>query len=76
MIPPAQKVHAKHLSTPKLIVTSTRGTLDIWPNYAIAFPISRRTALGIEAVLLNKPTAIRHIMSTHAANYVRPNLLA
>jgi cytochrome P450 len=76
VIPPAPPVHAKDLSTLSLVRTSARDTLAIWPNYAFEVPFSRRTVLGVEAVLLNDPAAIRHVMTTNVANYRRPVMTA
>jgi cytochrome P450 len=75
IIPPAPIPHAKDLSTPRLMLTSIRNTLDIWPDYTFEVPFNRRTVLGVEAVLLNDPAAIQQVMITQASNYVRPVLM-
>ena len=72
IIPPAPLVHAADLSPVRLLLTSARSSLDIWPSYAFDVAFNRRTLLGVEAVLLNDPAAIRHVFVTHAANYARP----
>ena len=72
IIPPAPRVHAADLSPVRLLLTSARSSLDIWPSYAFDVAFNRRTLLGVEAVLLNDPAAIRHVFVTHAANYARP----
>jgi cytochrome P450 len=72
IVPPAPVVHTKDLPTLRLMLTALRSSLDIWPSYAFDVPFNRSTMLGVEFVLLNDPAAIRHVMVTNAANYVRP----
>ncbi|HRD77007.1 MAG TPA: cytochrome P450 [Hyphomicrobiaceae bacterium] len=76
VIPPAPLVHARNLPTLRLLVTSARSNLDIWPDYAFDVPFNGRRVLGVESVPLNDPEAIRHVFVTHAANYGRPPLMA
>ncbi len=75
IIPPAPAVHAKDLSPLKLLSTSIRNSLAIWPDYAFDVPFSRNKVFGIESVLINDPVGVRHIMTTNAANYVRPVMM-
>lgn len=75
VIPPAPIVHPRDLSSLKLLATSVRNSLEIWPDYAFDVPFSRNTVLGIESVLVNDPEGVRHVLTTHAANYVRPTIM-
>lgn len=76
VLAPAPKPHDKDLPTLRLILTSARNTLDIWPDYSFEVPFSRRTVLGVEAVLLNDPDAVHYVMAKNATNFVRPKLMA
>jgi cytochrome P450 len=53
-----------------------RNSIGILPNYAFDVPFARRTLLGVDAVLINDPEGIRHVLATNAANYVRPKMMA
>jgi cytochrome P450 len=75
VIPPAPKVHAKDLPTWRHLLTAQRNSIGIFPNYAFDAPFARRTLLGVDAVLINDPEGIRHVMATNAANYVRPKMM-
>jgi cytochrome P450 len=73
--PPAPAVHAKDLAPLKLLFTSIRNSLAIWPDYAFDVPFSRNTLFGVESVLINDPVGVRQVMATNAANYVRPPMM-
>ncbi len=75
VVPPAPAVHPKDLSSLGLLLTMTRNSLAIWPDYAFDAPFSRNRLFGIESVLINDPAGIRHVMTTNAANYVRPAMM-
>src|SRR5262245_13746041 len=75
VIPPAPKVHAKDLPTWRHLLTAQRNSIAIFPDYAFSVPFARRTLLGVNAVLINDPEGIRHVMATNAANYVRPKMM-
>ena len=75
IIPPAPKVHARDLPTWRHVLTAQRNSIAIFPDYVFDVPFTRRTLLGVEAVLINDPEGIRHVLATHAANYVRPTLM-
>src|SRR5262244_1807734 len=75
VIPPAPKVHAKDLPVWRHLLTAQRNSIGIFPNYAFDAPFARRTLLGVDAVLINDPEGIRHVMATNAANYVRPKMM-
>jgi hypothetical protein len=75
VIPPAPKVHAKDLPTLRHLLTAQRNSIAIFPDYAFDVPFARRALLGVEAVLINDPEGIRHVMATNAANYVRPKMM-
>jgi hypothetical protein len=47
IIPPAPKVHAKDLTTLRLIVEFTRNTVSTMPNCAFDVMISRRRVIGL-----------------------------
>src|SRR5215467_6323647 len=72
VIPPAPKVHAKDLPPLRHLLTAQRNSLEIFPDYAFEVPLARRRLLGIDAVLVNDPAGVRHVLATNAANYVRP----
>ena len=76
VIPPAPKVHAKDLPTWRHLLTAQRNSIAIFPDYAFDVPFARRTLLGVDAVLINDPEGIRHVLATNAANYVRPTMMA
>jgi cytochrome P450 len=75
VIPPAPKVHAKDLPTWRHVLTGQRNSIAIFPDYAFDVPIARRKLLGVDAVLINDPEGIRHVLATNAANYVRPTMM-
>jgi cytochrome P450 len=76
IVPPAPEVHRKDLGALKLLITSTRNSLAIWPDYAFDVPFNRNKVFGIESVLINDPAGVRQIMSANATNYVRPAMTA
>ena len=76
IIPPAPPVHPKDLPSLKLLMTSIRNSLAIWPDYAFDVQFSRNRLFGIETVLVNDPAGVRHVMTTNAGNYVRPAMMA
>jgi cytochrome P450 len=76
VVPPAPKVHAKDLPAWRHLLTAQRNSIGIFPNYAFDVPVARRTLLGVDAVLINDPEGIRHVMATNAANYVRPKMMS
>jgi cytochrome P450 len=75
VIPPAPKVHAKDLPTWRHVLTAQRNSIAIFPDYVFDVPFARRRLLGVEAVLINDPEGIRHVLATNAANYVRPTMM-
>jgi cytochrome P450 len=75
VIPPAPKVHANDLPTLRHLLTAQRNSIAIFPDYAFDVPFARRALFGVEAVLINDPEGIRHVMATNAANYVRPKMM-
>jgi hypothetical protein len=75
VIPPAPKVHAKDLPTWRHLLTAQRNSIGIFPDYAFHVPVARRTLLGVDAVLINDPEGVRHVVATNAANYVRPKMM-
>ena len=70
--PPAPPVHAKDLPLWRLMPKFIQSSLSIWPDYSFDVMYSRRKALGVEALLMNDPEGIRHVLSSGAANYRRP----
>lgn len=75
VIPPAPPVPSHDLSPLRLVWTSIRDSLAIWPDYAFDVPFSRNRVLGVDSVLVNDPAGVRHVMATHAGNYVRPVIM-
>ena len=75
VVPPAPKVHVKDLPTWRHLLAAQRNSIGIIPDYAFAVPFARRTLLGVDAVLINNPKGIRHVMATNATNYVRPKMM-
>jgi len=69
VIPPAPKVHAKDLPTWRHLLTAQRNSIAIFPDYAFDVPFGRRTLLGVDAVLINDPEGVWHVLATNAANY-------
>ncbi len=72
IIPAAPKVHAVDLPTWRLLWVSPRNNLAIWADYAFDTLIARNKVLGIDRLLVNAPEGVRHVLTTAAANYVRP----
>jgi cytochrome P450 len=75
IIPPTPKVHAKDLPIWRHLLTAQRNSIAIFPDYAFDVPFARRSLLGVEAVLVNDPAGVRHVLATNAANYVRPIMM-
>jgi cytochrome P450 len=75
IVPPAPKVHAKDLATWRHLLTAQRNSLAIFPDYAFDVAFARRRLLGIDAVLVNDPAGVRHVLATNAANYMRPTMM-
>jgi cytochrome P450 len=75
VIPPAPKVHVKDLPTLRHLLMAQRNSIGIFPDYAFAVPFARRTLLGVDAVLINDPEGIRHVMASNAADHVRPKMM-
>jgi cytochrome P450 len=75
IVPPAPKVHAKDLPLWRHLLTGLRNSIAIFPDYAFDVPFARRILLGIEAVLVNDPAGVRHVLATNAANYIRPTMM-
>lgn len=75
VIPPAPAVHAKDLPPVKLLLGSIRNNLEIWADYAFDTGFNRNTLFGVESVLVNDPVGVRTMMTTNAANYVRPAMM-
>jgi cytochrome P450 len=76
IVPPAPAVHPKDLPPVRLLLGCLRNTLAIWPDYAFDAAFIRNTMFGIKSVLVNDPAGVRQMMTTNAANYVRPVNLA
>src|SRR5262249_49323538 len=75
VIPPAPKVHAKDLPVWRHLLLAQRNSIGIFPDYAFDVPFARRALLGVNAVLINDPEGIRHVLATNANNYVRPKMM-
>lgn len=72
VVPPAPKVHAGELSTPRLVVETLKNTLGNWSEVAFDNLVGRRTVLGMDSLLVSDPAAIRHVLHTNFQNYRRP----
>ena len=75
VIPPAPAVQPSDLPALRLLFASIRNSLAIWPDYAFDTAFNRNRMFGIESVLINDPSGVRHVMATNAANYVRPTMV-
>src|SRR5215471_7746886 len=75
IVPPAPKVHAKDLPMWRHLLAAQRNSIAIFPDYAFDVLFARRMLLGIEAVLVNDPASVRHVLATNAANYIRPTMM-
>ena len=75
IVPPAPKVHARDLPMWRHLLTAQRNSIAIFPDYTFDVPFARRMLLGIEAVLVNDPASVRHVLATNAANYIRPTMM-
>ncbi|WP_298261080.1 cytochrome P450 [Bradyrhizobium sp.] len=75
VIPPAPPVHPKDLPALRFLFGSIRNSLAIWPDYSFDIAFNRHTLFGVESALVNDPGGVRHMMTTNAANYVRPAML-
>lgn len=76
IVPPAPPVHADDLPPLRLLLTSTRNSLAIWPAYAFDVSFARNRVFGIETVLINDPEGVHHVMAARSSNYVRPAMMA
>lgn len=72
IVPPAPRVHKGELSTPRLVIETLKNTLGNWSEFAFTELSGRRKVLGVDSMMINDPAAIRHILQTNMANYVRP----
>lgn len=72
VIPPAPYVHKGELSTPRLVIETLRNTLGNWSQVAFDELAGRRKVLGMDSMLVSDPAAIRQILQTNMAGYVRP----
>jgi len=72
IVPPAPVVHKGELSTPRLVIETLKNTLGNWSEFAFTELSGRRKVLGVDSMMVNDPAAIRHILQTNMANYVRP----
>jgi cytochrome P450 len=72
IIPPAPKVHARDISTLRLLWDIRRSTIGIWSERAFDELVIMDRALGIDTMLLSDPEGIRHVFMANAANYARP----
>jgi cytochrome P450 len=68
-VPPAPVVYSQDLPLWRLLWNVAHSNLAIWPEHVFEVPTVRRRVMGIEALLVNDPEAIRHILTTNAANY-------
>ena len=75
VVPPAPAVHPERLPSVRLLFGIVRNSLAIWPDYAFDTAFDRSTMFGIESLLINDPQGVRHLLTTNAANYVRPAML-
>ncbi len=72
IIPPAPKIHAGELSTPRLVIETLKNTLGNWSEVAFDHLVGRRTVLGMDSLLVSDPAAVRHVLHTNFQNYRRP----
>lgn len=72
IIPPAPYIHPGELSTPRLVIETLRNTLGNWSQVAFDELAGRRKVLGVDSMMVNDPAAIRQVLQTNMANYVRP----
>ena len=72
VIPPAPYVHKGELSTPRLVIETLKNTLGNWSQVAFDELAGRRRVLGMDSMLVSDPAAIRQVLQTNMANYVRP----
>jgi cytochrome P450 len=75
VVPPSPVVHPKDLPALRMLLGSIRDSLSIWPDHAFDDTFNRNTVFGIESALVNDPQGVRYMMTTNAANYVRPATL-
>jgi cytochrome P450 len=72
IIPPAPYVHKGELSTPRLVIETLKNTLGNWSEVAFTELSGRRKVLGVDSLMVNDPAAVRYVLQTNMANYVRP----
>ncbi len=76
IMPPAPQVHPKDSPSLKLLMTEHSYSLrDLAGLHAFDVPFSRNRLFGLETVLINDPAGVRHMLTTNAANYVRPAMM-
>src|ERR1700722_17129426 len=75
VVPPSPVVHRKDLPALRMLLGSIRDSLSLWPDHAFDDTFNRNPVFGIESALVNDPQGVRYMMTTNAANYVRPAAL-
>lgn len=71
-IPPAPEVYERDLPLWKLFRNGVRSSLSVWPDYAFDTLFRKNRVFGVEAVLVNDPEGLRHVMVTNSENFRRP----
>jgi cytochrome P450 len=75
VVPPAPFVHPKDLPSIRFLFGIIRNSVAIFPDYSFDITFNRNTLFGVESALINDPAGVRYMMTTNAANYVRPAML-
>lgn len=76
IVPPAPAVHSKPLPPWRLIVGTLRNPLANYSEESFRLPIGRVRIMGRTTIGVNHPDGIKHVLTTHAARYGRPAVLA
>jgi cytochrome P450 len=72
IVPPAPPVHARPLPPWRLLAASLRNPLTGYSEESFQLASGRVKLLGRTTVAVNHPDGVKHVLTTHAARYVRP----
>jgi cytochrome P450 len=72
IVPPAPPVHARPLPPWRLLAATLRNPLTAYSEESFQFTSGRVKLLGRTTVGVNHPDGVKHVLTTHAAKYIRP----
>ncbi|HLL58918.1 MAG TPA: cytochrome P450 [Allosphingosinicella sp.] len=76
IVPPAPPIHPKPLSSLRLIMATLRNPLTGYSEESFQLASGRVRMLGQTMIGVNHPDGVKHVLTTHAAKYQRPVVVA